>query len=264
MILFLSLLCLSSRSHAAEMDIPTAWDGLKSSLTYFYQGSYMQFTAENNLYYAAAAAPSLWYSFKEDDRISRNARQKNIPKYMEISSDLAPVMSFPLIPIAFFTYGVKKENSKATQFAKETFAATYLALLESAAMSVIDIHERPNNDKLSKWETNFRGGSSFPSGHVIPYAVMTLKAFQFYGPYYALVPAALLTATSIQRVRDGKHYLSDVVGGIFLSAFASEGVRKAANYQDNNVVYKAVFDHNLQIGYTSHNGAIGPRLTFDW
>ena len=139
-----------------------------------------------------------------------------------------------------------------------------MALLESAALSVVHIHERPKIDKLSKWETNFRGSSSFPSGHVIPYAVITLKTFQFFGPYYAILPVALLAATSVQRVRDGKHYLSDVVGGFFLSAFASEGVRKAANYQNNNLIYKAVFDHNFRIGYSVHAGAIGPRFSFEW
>lgn len=224
----------------------------------------MQFTAGNNLYIAAAAAPSLWYSFEEDKRITANARTKKIPKYMQISSDLAPALSFPLIPLAFFTYGSKTDNDRAVQFAKETFATMYLTLVESAALSVINIHERPDSGKLSKWETNFRGKSSFPSGHVVPYATFAIKTFQFYGPVAAIAPTALFLATSIQRVRDGKHYVSDVVGGFFLTAFASEGVRKAANYQGNNVVYRSLFEHNFRIGYAEHAGAIGPRLTFDW
>ena len=260
----LVLISLAPKVYSADMNSDVAWDGLKSSLTYFVEGSYMQFTAKNNLYYAAAAAPSLWYSFKEDDRISANERKKHIPKYMKISSDLAPVLSFPIIPMSFFYYGVKTDNSKSVQFAKETFAAMYLALLESAAISVIDVHERPDKRGLSKWETNFRGDSSFPSGHVVPYAVLALKTLQFYGPYYAIAPTALLLATSVQRVRDGKHYLSDVVGGIFLSAFAAEGVRKAANYQDTNVVYKVLFERNLRVGHTTHGKAIGPMFTIDW
>lgn len=264
--LLISLVSLlfSKNISAAELSGEKAWGGLTSSLTYFYQGSYLQFTEKNNLYYAAAAVPSLWYSFEEDKRITNNARTKSIPKYMQISSDLAPALSFPLIPMAFFAYGVKKDDDRAMQFAKESFATMYLALLESAALSTIHIHERPDSGKLSKWETNFRGKSSFPSGHVVPYATFALKTFQFYGPYYAIVPSALFLATSVQRVRDGKHYLSDVVGGFFLTAFASEGVRKAANYSGNNVVYKAVFEHNFRIGYAAYEGAIGPRLTFDW
>lgn len=262
-ILFASLFFNKSLS-AADLTAETSWEGLKSSLTFLYQGSYMQFTAKNNLYVAAAAAPSLWYSFEEDKRLTNHARTKKIPKYMQISSDLAPVLSFPLIPIAFFSYGVKTDNDRAVQFAKESFATMYLALLESAAFSAVHIHERPDSGKLSKWETNFRGKSSFPSGHVVPYATFAIKTFQFYGPYYAIIPSALFLATSVQRVRDGKHYLSDVVGGFFLTAFASEGVRKAANYQGNNVVFRTLLNHNVNVGYTAYQGAIGPRLTFDW
>lgn len=264
LIISLASLFFSKNISAAELDMQTSLDGFKSSLTYFYQGSYLQFTEKNNLYYAAAALPSLWYSFEEDKRITTNARTKKIPKYMQISSDLAPLMSFPIIPIAFFSYGVKKDDDRAVQFAKESFATMYLALLESAALSTINIHERPDDKKLSQWETNFRGSSSFPSGHVIPYATFALKTFQFYGPYYAIIPSALFIATSVQRVRDGKHYLSDVVGGFFLTAFASEGVRKAADYKGNNVVYRTLFEHNFRVGYTAYEGAIGPRVTVDW
>jgi undecaprenyl-diphosphatase len=249
---------------AAELSSETAWEGLKSSMTYLYQGSYLQFTEKNNLYVAAAAAPSLWYSFEEDKRISNHARTKSVPNYMKFTSDLAPVLSFPIIQLAFFSYGVKKDDARAVQFAKETFATMYLALLESVVLSTVPVHERPDSRNLSKWETNFRGKSSFPSGHVIPYAAFALKTFQFYGPYYAIVPSALYVFTSIQRVRDGKHYLSDVVGSFFLTAFASEGVRKAADYKGNNVVYRSLFEHNFRVGYTAFEGAIGPRITMDW
>lgn len=254
----------SKNISSAELDFQTSWEGLKSSVTYFYQGSYLQFTAKNNAYMAAAAVPALWYSFEEDERITNNARTKRIPKYMQISSDLAPVLSFPLIPMVFFGYGIKTDNERSVQFAKETFATMYLALIESAALSTIHVHKRPDENKLSKWETNFRGKSSFPSGHIIPYATLAIKSFQFYGPYHAIIPSALLVATSVQRIRDGKHYLSDVVGGFFLTAFASEGVRKAANYNGNNAVFRSLFDQNFRVGYTSYEGALGPRFTIDW
>jgi membrane-associated phospholipid phosphatase len=258
------LLVFSQSLSSAELNATTYWEGIKSSFSYFYQGSYMQFTAQNNLYWAAGATPALWYSFEEDKRISNNARKKHIPKYMQLSSDFAPVLSFPIIPIAFFAYGIKHDDNKAVEFAKETFATLYLALLESAAISAVHIHERPDQKKLSKMETAFRGSSSFPSGHVVPYAAMTLKTLQFYGPYYAAVPAALFVATSIQRVRDGKHYLSDVVGGFFLTAFAAEGVRKAANNNSTHAAYKSLFDQDFKIGYTEFKGVIGPQVSLVW
>jgi undecaprenyl-diphosphatase len=264
--LFICSILFSSSISTAELTGSAYWEGLKSSLTLLYQGPYEQFRAENNLYYAAAAVPSLWFAFEEDKRLTNHSRTKKIPKTMQIVSDLAPALSFPLIHFAFLNYVIKKDNDRATQFAKEFFATMYLALLESAALSVVDIHERPDNDKskLSKWETNFRGNSSFPSGHVIPYAALAFKVFQFYGPWYAAAPAALFVVTSVQRVRDGKHYFSDIVGAFFLTAFASEGVKKAGGYADNHSAYKFIFERNLQVGYIEHRGSVGPKISFNW
>lgn len=247
-----------------ELTSQAYWQGLQDGFTYLYQGSYEQFREKNNLYVAAAAIPSLWYSFEEDKRISANAQKKSVNKFMQISSDLSPALSFPLIPLAFYSYGLKQDDDRSIQFAKEYFGALYLALAESAALSLIDVHERPDTSKLSKWETNFRGDSSFPSGHVIPYAMLALKAFQFYGPLHALIPGVLFVGTSLQRIRDQKHYLSDVVGGFFLSVFASESVRKAGNYPGNHYLYQMIFEHNVSVGATSYRGVLGPKISFYW
>lgn len=254
----------SIQTFAGELTSQSYLDGFKTGFQYMYQGAYQQFTEKNNLFIAAVAAPALYLSFEEDKRISNHAMTKKIHKYMSVPSDLAPVLSFPLIPLAFYTYGVKKDSDLALQFATESFATLYIALLESAALSALPIHDRPRESSLSGWETKFRQRSSFPSGHVIPYATFTFKAFQFFGPYYALLPGALFVATSMQRIRDGKHYLSDVVGSFFITAFASEGVRRAGHYSGNHPAYKAIFEHDLRIGYLEYRGVIGPRISFDW
>lgn len=263
----LALLVSHSLSHsvaAAELTGEKYWDGLKTSFSYLVQGSYLQFQEKNNLYYAAAAVPALWYSFDQDKRISDNARTKSIPKVIQLSSDLAPVMGFPLISFAAFTYGTKTDNPKMVQFAEEYFGAMYIAFVESAALSYIQVHRRPSEKNLAAIETKLRGDSSFPSGHVIPYATLALKTFQFYGPYAAIAPTTLFVMTSIQRVRDGKHYLSDIVGGFFLSAWASEGVRRAGQFADNHPAYKFIFERNLTVGIIEHEGTIGPRVSFDF
>lgn len=58
--------------------------------------------------------------------------------------------------------------------------------------------------------------------------------------------------------------LSDVVEASFLQQVTSEGVRKAADYKGNNLVYRSLLEHNFKIGYTAFEGAIGPRITLDW
>lgn len=263
-LLLASSLFFSTPVFSAELTGAAYWEGLKKSFTYLYQGSYLQFQEKNNLYYAAAAVPGLWYSFDQDKRISDNARTKSIPKVIQLSSDLAPVLGFPLISFAALTYGTKTDNPKMIQFAEEYFGAMYIAFLESAALSYIQVHKRPSEKNLAPIETKLRGNSSFPSGHVIPYATLALKTFQFYGPYAAMAPTALFVMTSIQRVRDGKHYLSDIVGGFFLSAWASEGVRRAGNFSENHPAYKYLFERNLAFGIIEHEGVIGPRVSLDF
>lgn len=251
-------------SYSADLTTKSYIDGLTKGFSYLAYGSFAQFQEKNNLYYAAAAAPMLWYSFEEDKRISRNARRKNVPGFMQITSDLAPVMGLPVISFLTYSYGVKTDNPKLIQFSTEYFGAMYLAFIESAAISLINIHDRPSTANLSKIETGLRGKSSFPSGHVIPYATLAFKTYQFYGPLWAIAPTGLFVLTSMQRVRDGKHYLSDIVGGFFLSAFASEGVRRVGNFQDNHKAYKYLFESNVTVGVIEHRGVIGPKITLDW
>lgn len=257
---------LFSHGHlkAADLSVDSYWSELKNTLTFMRDGSYLQFTTKTNLYGAAVATPALWYSFKEDERISRHQRTKHISNFTQVASDLAPALSFPIIQGIFLTYGIKNDQRHEVEFATQTMATMYLALLESAALSVIDIHQRPDEEKLSKWETQFRGKSSFPSGHVVPYAALAIKTYQFYGPAWAIAPFGLYVATSLQRVRDGKHYMSDVVGSFFLTLFASEGVRKASTYKNNHPLFNAIFDRNVNISYLYYKGSFGPKITLSW
>ena len=144
----------------------------------------------------------------------------------------------------------------------EYMSSMYLALGESALLSFVPIHERPDKENLSNWETGFRGKSSFPSGHVIPYYGLFFKTLQFYGPYWSIPPAILSVWAAMQRVRSGRHYTSDVVGSFFLMAFASEGVRHAANYDKNHSFYKWIFEHDATLSVIKHRGVYGPAIAW--
>lgn len=241
------------------------WEALKESFSLLVQGSYKQFTQVNNLGYAAMATPSLIIAFDEDARLERHYQGKSVNKAVDLTGDLGVLLNLPLFPAAIYFVGDYQKNSHLVQFSKEYFAATYLALGESGLISFIHIHERPSSDKLSFWETSFRGDSSFPSGHVIPYQVLFFKTLQFYGPAWSLVPLGISVLASIQRVQDRKHYLSDVVGSFFLSAFASEGVRAAANYAHNDSFYQRFFERSqIQVGLLRHRSAIGPLISVSY
>ena len=135
------------------------------------------------------------------------------------------------------------------RYAMESFSTMFLAMIETGILSyAINVHQRPT-EASNVWEKNFRGDSSWPSGHVIPYTTLFLKTFQFYGPWWSLIPGVLMVATGYERVASGKHYLSDVIGGFFITLFASEGVRVAGKYQDNHPVFKWIYENDLKVGY---------------
>ncbi len=240
------------------------WDASVLSLGYFARGAALQFTQVNNIGYALAATPALWFSFEEDERLIANARTKKLPKYIDLTGDLGVAFNFPLIPIGFYTYSRMTGQTRYAQFAMEYFATLYLTLAESGVMSFIPVHERPNQEGLSSWETSFRGNSSFPSGHIVPYSTLFFKTFQFFGPWWSIPPLVLTVWSSQQRVREGRHYVSDVVGAFFLTAFASEGVRAAAGYDQNHPLYKKWMERKIEVGITEYRGAIGPRFSYNF
>jgi hypothetical protein len=241
-----------------------SWDDVKETILLMGRGSYLQFQQKNNLYYAAAGIPSIWYSFENDDRIKNRYGGTDIKNIVDHVGDAGVVFNFPLIHLGFYYYGKKNNEDHHVQFAKEYFSSMYLALAETGILSYIQVHERPVTRNVSFWETEFRGGSSWPSGHVIPYMTLFFKTMQFYGPAWSTLPLALTVFSSMQRIQDQKHWLSDIVTSFFLSAWASEGVRAAAGYSKNHPFYKAVFEHDLQIGLLKHphKQALGPL--FSW
>lgn len=262
-LVFLFTLIFSTSSFSQETN--RHWKALTESFSLLLHGSYKQFGEVNNLGYAVASVPSLIVAFDEDDRLANHYRGKNLDNSVDLIGDLGVVLNQPLFPAAIYFLGDYNKNSHTVQFAKELFAATYLALGESGLMSFIKVHERPSKSELSFWEKSFRGDSSFPSGHVIPYQVLFFKTLQFYGPAWSIIPLGLSVVASMQRVQDRKHYVSDVVGSFFLSAFASEGVRAAANYSSNDDFYKRYFERkNVQVGVLHYRRAIGPLISFSY
>jgi len=260
-LLISSCLWASDSSKEAKKEVG-AWDDLKESMSYLVHGSYLQFTTKNNLYYAAGGVPLVWYAFEHDKRINNRYGSRDVPKIIDLVGDASVLFNFPVLPIGFYYLGKKTNNNHHVQFAKEYLASMYLALFESGLLSYVPVHERPNTEGISFWEKEFRGNSSWPSGHVIPYMTLFFKTMQFYGPKWAAIPLALSIMSSIQRVKDGKHWLSDVTASFLFSAWASEGVRKAAGYKKNHPFYKWVFEHEASLGVIRDRDSFGPRVTW--
>ena len=260
-IIFLFFLCSSpvlGSEHGEEKSLGLFFD-------YLFKGSYLQFTQKNNLVYGAAFTPFLWYGFEHDDRIGNSLKKKEIPSVVKfIGQDLQIISGLPLIPLIFYQSGKANNNPHRMQFALEYASAMYLAFLETAALSFIHVHHRPSSDSLSRWETAFRGDSSWPSGHVVPFGVLAFKTLQFYGPWWSLIPATLALAGAYQRVQSEKHFTSDVIASFLLCAWASEGVRAAAGYRKNHPFYQRNFEGKLSMGLIYHRGVYGPKIAWNY
>ncbi len=267
LILLLSL-TWGSLSFAEDSTTSTSdefWNDAKESFSLLVKGSYMQFTTVNNLYHAAWGVPAIWNGFENDDRIKNRYGGTKIANLVDHVGDAGVVFNFPVIHGAFYYLGKKTGNNHHVQFAKEYFASMYLALLETGLLSYIHVHERPELGDQSFWETEFRGKSSWPSGHVIPYMTLFFKTMQFYGPKWAAIPLVMTVMSSMQRIQDNKHWLSDITASFLLSAWASEGVRKAAGYDKNHPFYKWVFEHDASLGFMRmEDGSLMPRLTWTY
>ncbi len=239
------------------------YKALKETVSFFLGGAIEQFKTKNNLYYLSVGLPSTYWAFEEDQRLSDHQRSKKLRKVYDLTGDLGILFNTPLVPVSVYFLGQKNSNSHLVQFSKEYMAAMYLTLVETGIISYIPGHERPNKEGQSVWETAFRGDNSFPSGHIVPYSVLFFKTLQFYGPYWSVIPATLTYFSIMQRVREGRHYVSDVIGAFWLSAFASEGVRQYAKYKKNHPFYRMIFQRDLQVSYIRYKGVIGPKISFN-
>lgn len=235
------------------------------SLEWAWKGSYKQFQGTQNLIFFGIAIASTAYFIDNDERISGIIVRKNKnEKVLRAISDASIFFNTPILPLSFYIWGRNRTDNRMVQFSKEYFSAQVLALLETATISLIPVHQRPDQKELSFWEKAFRGQSSFPSGHVIGYSVLAHKSFQFYGPMYSILPSALAIATAYERVHGEKHYISDVIASGFLSFLASEGVRVAAGYKKNHPIYNWIFDHQFSLDYIRKDNIPGMQVSFSW
>ncbi|MFI5391717.1 MAG: phosphatase PAP2 family protein, partial [Bacteriovoracales bacterium] len=241
---------------------PSASSDLVTSLKWLVQGSYKQFD-KNNLYTLGVAVPATWYAFNQDDYIVNSTKGKSVSEAVQIVADSSVFFATPVLQIGLYYIGRGNENTKMMQYAMEMFSTTYLTFAETFLLSYIDIHQRPDSENLDELE-QVRGNSSFTSGHMIAYTTLFSKTLQFYGPWWSLIPLTATVMTGYERVVAQKHYLSDVVGGFFLTLFASEGVRVAGQWKDNSPVFKFIFEHDVKVGYSRKGDSYVYRLSWSF
>lgn len=247
----LLIFCLLPFIVKAE-DNSVFWHDVKDSVILMGKGSYKQFQSRDSQLALMLGTIPLLFAFREDDHYSQTIAKRSDNEVINSFNSFGTVASFPIFPGYFYLLGRKNQDPKMIRFAKELFATTYLAQLEASLISRVHIHHRPETSNLNFWETEFRGDSSFPSGHIIPFAALTFKAAEFYGIKWAIVPGIFTLVQSYQRIQDRKHYLSDVVGGIVLTAMAGYGVSLANSESEERTSYFNVlpYQDKIVLSYT--------------
>ena len=223
----------------------TPFKDFVTTLKIMSKGMYLQFTTPATLVTAGVGALVLWPIFESDSKLLDKEEYPD-PATRTVGYDITNTLNFGIVPLASYGISYFIKDKKLKNFAIESLAANGQVMIESLILSFIDIHERPQKGNLSKWETNFRSDSSWPSGHVAALTTLTFKTFQFYGFFPALLPAVGVYAGYKQRVGSRQHWPSDVIGTIFLAALASEGTRLANDdYHDSHPWHKFLFDHQF-------------------
>lgn len=269
-LLVLTCLCTTTTLSAAESarspDLKSEefsffkdyWQSIKWS----FDAGWMQFTEPPSWVAIGLSAAVLWPIFNTDGKIMRSLGERPSGFVQTFGNDIANIFNTPLVSFGAYWIASSRNDQKLRQFALELFAASGLAQVETSLLSRIQIHRRPESRDLSSLETEFRGDSSWPSGHVIGLATLTFKTFQFYGILPAILPAVGTYVVAYQRVHDRKHYVSDVIGGVLLSFLASEGTRIAGKYPKNHPLYKTLMERKVSFGIQSLEG--GAKGLISW
>ena len=137
----------------------------------------------------------------------------------ELASDLSSPGSFyiyALVVVAFFVSG-------DYNFSLQLFIAAFSVSIATYAIKLFYYKPRPDNKKRVKYKDIFirLNESSFPSIHAARAAILGIAFMSRYENVAATVFAVFIIASvSISRIKLKRHYLSDVVAGIFLGLLA--------------------------------------------
>lgn len=92
--------------------------------------------------------------------------------------------------------------------------------------------------------------SSFPSGHTSNAFALAGSLAYSYG-WAAGVPAYLVaTGIGVSRIREGRHWMSDVVGGAFLGTFWARASFKTPTQRDDSTWYPTPVGDGLMVTWT--------------
>ena len=230
----------------------TFFSSFKDAVGEAAEGFWRQFTYESSLATLSAGAGTVWLA-DANDRSWSTSMSGNEFFTSRVVNVLGDETSIALGFTPFVTYYLSRwmEDEKMYRFSVETFASLSLAWAETIALSQIDYHVRPRDEGQDPasgfFDTALRGKSSWPSGHLIAPFTITFKVLDHYGWKAAIIPAGLTALAAGNRIADGSHYPSDIIGAGVLSLASHIATKKISTRKKNLHVDVAPLHHGLWV-----------------
>ena len=243
---------ISPTIDAIDWESVTFFSSVKGALGMAAEGFWRQFTYKSSLATLTGGAGAVWLADANDRSWSASMSGNDF-----FTSDIVSVLgdetsiALGLTPLISFYLSRWLEDEKMYRFSVETFASLSIAWVETMALSQIDYHIRPRDEgpdpATGFFDTAFRGSSSWPSGHLIKPFTLTFKMLDYYGWKAAIIPAGLTVLAAGNRIADGSHYPSDIVGAGVLSLAAHIATKKISDRKRNLHVSVAPLRNGLWV-----------------
>jgi membrane-associated phospholipid phosphatase len=147
-----------------------------------------------------------------------------------------------LILIGSYGYALVEHNNHIKQNVSELLISIMISQIITEAIKISANRERPADRYPGEiFDISVTHGASFPSGHTsLAFATATSLSLE-YKKWYVVVPAYFWAGSvAYSRMYLGKHYPSDVLGGIIVgigSAYLAHWINKKI-FKDKHMVYE--------------------------
>jgi hypothetical protein len=162
---------------------------------------------------AVAGSSAAFAMRPADDDVSEWGQDRGHSQYARVGAWLGDGWVQGGAAVATYAVGVSTKNAKATHVGSDLIRAQFLNGLTTRALKIFVDRERPGG-----------GGHSFPSGHSSAMFATAGVLGSHFGWKVAAPAYAIGGLVAWSRVRDGEHWLTDVVVGATLGAIIGRTV----------------------------------------
>ncbi|MEJ5165571.1 MAG: phosphatase PAP2 family protein, partial [Thermoanaerobaculia bacterium] len=184
---------------------------------------------------------SLAFSLALDEKVREISQKKELGIREEISKYFEPLgrrSTGFYLSSSLFIFSIFKKDSKVEKLAFELFEINLLSDFSVNFLQKGFGRERPKESRGDPYNF-FKGGNSFPSSHSLHLWALAYTLSQYY-PEYRKIIFVFPVLTSLERILEDHHFLSDVVSGAIFGMVLSKFVFKLNQKYSNFLFYPVI------------------------